>query len=242
MSTVIDIPMPPVLVSDEATQLRELRNYLQRLALTLRTSLQDMDAGVAPVTVRVSGKKSEPAPDQTQITFNALKALIITSADIIEAYYEETERRFSGKYVASSEFGTYSEQTSQRILDNSTATDRLFQNLQQIVSDVGGLKNAIIEVNARIRTGLLYYDADGVPVYGVEVGQRNVKDGEEVFNKYARFTADRLSFFDRNGIEVAYIGDYKLYIKEAEIADGLGLGGYRIETDNGLVFKWEGVK
>lgn len=121
--------------------------------------------------------------------------------------------------------------------DTKTAIDT---DLQKVKDDIATLNFSLVEVNANIKSGLLYYDDEGVPVYGFEIGQRNVIDGEEVFNKYARFTAGRLSFYDQNGSEVAYISDYKLYITHAEVTGTLKLGGYLVDTSNGLAFKWVG--
>lgn len=232
----MDIPLPRITATDEKGQLGEIRRYLYRLAETLRAGGEASAAPTVQVIKRTGGKAD---PEETRVTFNALKSLIITSADIVNAYQDKIERALSGKYVASSEYGTFREETRQRISESSTETARLFTNLQQIVTDIKGLESALIEVSARIRTGLLDYDDTGAPVYGVEVGQRNVVDGEETFRKYARFTADRLSFYDRNGTEVAFVGDYKLYITEAEIAHDLKVGGFRLASENGLAFLWE---
>ena len=116
-----------------------------------------------------------------------------------------------------------------------------------INSDIEALKNeldnivySIIEVNAHIKSGLLYYDENEVPIYGLEIGQINTIDGVEVFNKYARFTAGRLSFYDKNDIEVAYISDYKLYITNAEITGTLKLGAFLIDTSKGFRLKYVG--
>ncbi len=124
--------------------------------------------------------------------------------------------------------------------DLNDAKTAISTDLQGVKDDIATLNFSLVEVNANIKSGLLYYDADGVPVYGFEIGQRNVIDGEEVFNKYARFTAGRLSFYDQNGSEVAYISDYKLYITHAEVTGTLKLGGYLVDTSNGLAFKWVG--
>jgi archaellum component FlaC len=113
-------------------------------------------------------------------------------------------------------------------------------DLQEVKDDIASLNFSLVEVNANIKSGLLYYDDEGVPVYGLEIGQKNVIDGVEVFNKYARFTAGRLSFYDQNGTEVAYISDYKIYITHAEVTGTLKLGGYLVDTTNGLAFKWVG--
>lgn len=117
----------------------------------------------------------------------------------------------------------------------SDAEDRLKELLES--------SNAVlVEVFAHINSGLLYTDENGIPVYGLEVGQRNLVNGQEVFNKYARFTASKLSFYDQNGTEVAYISDKKLYITHVEITVSLTHGGF-VDTamaDKSIVTKWVG--
>lgn len=113
-------------------------------------------------------------------------------------------------------------------------------NLQEVISSVEGIENALIEVNAYIKSGLLTYNAEGVPVYGLEIGQETEIDGEKTFNKFARFTSDRLSFYDQNDSEVAYISDYRLYISEAQISGNLIIGGFIIDSSDGLLFRWAG--
>lgn len=132
--------------------------------------------------------------------------------------------RLEGLYVAQSDFGTYTEETVQDIEANSTGIKQLFTNVQEIITDVENVEHTLIEVNAHIKTGILYYDDDGVPVYGLEVGQRTEIDGEEVFNKYARFTSNKLSFYDQNDNEVAYISDRKLYITHIEVTGSYAIG------------------
>ena len=120
------------------------------------------------------------------------------------------------------------------------AKSALNSDLGKLKDSLDALNSLIVEVNARIKSGLLYYDDNGIPVYGLEVGQMNTVNGVEVFNKFARFTAGRLSFYDNNGTEVAYISDYKIYITHAEVTGTLKLGGYLVDTSNGVTFKWVG--
>ena len=77
-------------------------------------------------------------------------------------------------------------------------------------------------------------------MYGVEVGQTNNVNGEDVFKKFARFTADRLSFYDQNNNEVAYISDYKLYITSVEILYNLIGGGFILDFSRGFTLKFAG--
>ena len=85
-------------------------------------------------------------------------------------------------------------------------------------------------------------DENGLPVIGLEIGQKTTVDGVEVFNKFARFTSNRLSFYDQNGVEVAYVSDYKLYIGNVEIKGSFQEGGYKdfINSNGGIVTKWVG--
>lgn len=204
-----------------------------------------------------------------QKTFAALKDLIIKSADIVEAYYDKINAKLEGLYVAQSDFGIYAEETLNEINANSTGIEQLFENNRTIVSTVDVLEGnvhstsdavnrisretssladevqelyaATIETRAYIKTGMLYEDSSGIPVYGMEIGQTNDVNGDTVFCKFARFTSDRMSFYDRNETEVAYISDYKLYITNAEIAGTLTLTGrFKIYYRGGLAFQWIG--
>ena len=145
-------------------------------------------------------------------------------------------------YVAESDFGIYAEQTSQAIAATSTAIEQFYTDLQQIVTDIEDVEHTLLEVNAHIKSGLLFYDDTGAPVYGLEIGQRTEIDGVETFNKYAQFTADKLAFFDQNGYEVAYISDRKLFISDVEITGSLIMGGFKrmVVPGVGVVTKWIG--
>lgn len=239
----IDIRLPNINADTEAGQLAQIRSYLYQFAEQLKWALNTLETGSigssATLSTPTAGSTS-PEATTPGSTFNSIKSLIIKSADIVNAYYEEISRRLEGDYVAQSEFGTYSEQTSQAISENSSAIEQVFSNIQQITSELEEVKNTLIEVNAYMKSGLLAYDDNGVPIYGLEVGQRNTVDGEEIFNKYARFTANRLSFYDQNDAEVAYMSDYKFYIKNGEITETLKLGAFLIDTRAGFRLKFVG--
>ena len=240
----LDLRMPNINGVTEREQLAQIRSYLYQFIPQLQWALSTIDtSSQSPVAQQVIKEKvTSHTPINAESTFNAIKSLIIKSADIVEAYYEEINQRLEGLYVAESDFGTFVEQTSQDIRQTSTYIEQLFTNLQAIVTDIENMTHTLVEVNAHIKTGLLYYDDDGVPVHGLEIGQRNTIDGEEVFNKFARFTADRLSFYDQNDQELAYISDYKLYITHVQIRGSLQEGGYKdfIDADGGIVTKWVG--
>lgn len=130
----------------------------------------------------------------------------------------------------------------------SDTVSGLGEGQKALENTVGGISETldtvysqILQTEAYIRTGLLYEDGNGHPVYGLEIGQTNTVDGQTVFDKFARFSADRLSFFDSNDTEVAYISDYKLFITNAEITGSLRIvDRFKIYYNNGLAFQWIG--
>ena len=241
---MIDIRLPNINAHTEREQLSQVKSYLYQFAEQIQFAFNSIETSAPSVqtqtpTVMVSGGSSSV---DAQATFNAVKGLIIKSADIINSYCDAIETRLSGVYVAESDFGSYAELTEQNVSATSKEIELLYKNIQTILTDIESLEYAIIEANAHIRSGILYYNEGGIPVYGLEVGQKNTIDGVEVFNKYARFTADRLSFYDKNDSEVAYISDYKLYIRNVEITYRFRIGGLEdtVMPSGDVVTRWVG--
>ena len=277
----IELRMPNITGPTDKERLHQMQSYLYQVVEQLNWALQNVDTTnasvVAPTAKSLLPSDVITTPDP-QSTFNSIKSLIIKSAEIVEAYADEISRRIEGRYVAQSDFGTFSENTTQDIVETSTNLNRVFSHIQEVKTGVDtsleklseevgkvdakaaetaktigediqtikdGLKSitsTLVEVTANINSGILYTDANGVPVYGIEVGQRTTKDGVEVFNKFARFIADRLSFYDRNGVEVAYISDRRLYIYNVEITGIFKMGGLvtTVLPNGDVVEKWVG--
>ena len=218
---------------------RELRRYLFRLAFQLQNALDGLESGqIAQGKTLQATEKRVEAGESPEQSFQKIKSLIIRSADIVEAYSEELYHRLAGDYLAVSDFGTYREETEATLEATSREIAQHYDNIQTLESDYAGLQKTVLAVQASIKTGLLYYEGDGTPVYGMEIGQRETVDGVEAFHKFARFTADRLSFYDTGGNEVAYISDYRLHITHARVTGSLSLGKYRVDASDGLVCKW----
>lgn len=226
----IDLRFPNITATTEEGQLKQMQSYMHQLVQQLNWAFTQVNGGAA-VTLMSAGAGSNGSSGadggaDAVVRFNDLKSLIIKSADIINAYYEVISQRLSSEFVAISDFGTFTEQATQDIEANSTYISQHFTDMQQIVTDIENLEHSLIDVNARIKSGLLYYGEDGAPVYGLEIGQRTEIDGVEVFHKYARFTAEKLSFYDGNGIEVAYISGQKLFISHVEVTGTYTIGGF----------------
>ena len=240
---MINIRLPNITANTEQGQLLQVKSYLHQLVQELNWALTSIETGSNTQVAKKDASGKAVTKEEMATTFNELKSLIIKSSATVTAYSEAAEERYRSMYVAQSDFGTYKEEASQTITKNSKSIESFYEDVQEIITDLETLEHSLIEVNANIKSGLLYYDDSGVPMYGVEVGQRTSIDGVEVFDKFARFTSDRLSFYDRNDNEVAYISDYKLYITHVEIRGSLKEGGYKdiIAADGGIVTKWVGI-
>lgn len=239
----IQIPTPNITASNDRERLQQMQSYLYRMAQQLQWAFDTLGTGsnaVSQTQMLPSQNTNKVANQDT--AFAGLKDLIIKSADIVNAYYVQISKRLEGKYVAQSDFGTYTEQTSQEIQENSNNINQLFSNVRTLSDTVDEMYNSTLSTSAYIKTGLLAEKEDGTPIYGLEVGQTNSVDGVQFFDKFARFTADRLSFYDRNDIEVAYISDYHLHITNASISGTLTLmDQFEISCDSASVdFNWMG--
>ena len=161
------------------------------------------------------------------------------SIDGLKIRNEDLEGKVSGLELTTESFKTYVEETfisNDEFHRYRTEAEQTAEGFEQRFERVEG---DIRETNAHINSGLLGNTDAGDPIYGIEVGQRNLIDGVETFDKYARFTADRLSFYDANNTEVSYIGDYKQVITNAEVLDTFKVGKFVFDTSNGLALRWE---
>ena len=246
----INIRLPNINATTEAGQLQQIRSYLYQFAEQIKWAMETVESGQSSESIVQQGGVggSDPSEEaKAMSTFNEVKSLIIKSADIVDAYYEEIDKliSLSGKYVAQSEFGTYAEETNQAIDATSTQVLQSLSKIETIESDVDGIADSIKEKESYIRYGYVGTTLDDTGIAtndapGIEIGDYNNLDGAEN-RRYARFTAYGLELFgDTIDVPVAYIKQSKLYITNAEITGTLQLGGYRIDTSNGLSFKWIG--
>lgn len=233
----INLRLPNITGRTAEEKISQLQSYLYQVVEELNLSLTTVNSSIE--SKGSYAKSSESASKNTQSAqnvFNSIKDLIIKSADIINAYCEELQKTYDGLYVAESDFGTFQQETNQKIIENSQSITSLFVDLQTINAEV----KSSMTTNAWIRTGLID-EVDGVPVYGVEVGQSTEQDSVTVFNKFARFTAGGIYFY-LPGISdpVAWMSGTTLHIKNAEISSSLKLGGYMLDLSDGIAFKWVG--
>lgn len=218
----------------------QIQSFLHQLVDDLNYALQNIDSQANEVKVIATTSATKAAEEKSpKATFGEIKALIIKSADIVESFYDEFTKKLEGSYVAHSDFGTYINETSQTITEMADGLTQQFANLQKIITTIG--EEQLINVHATIKSGVVD-EVDGVPIYGIYVGQETEDENGKKFKSFARFTSNRLSFYDSNENEVAYISDRRLYITNAEITGSLTLGGFvdTVIPGKGVVTRWVG--
>lgn len=249
----IDIRLPQITGASEREQLAQVKSYLFQLAQQLQYALgaigtSESSSPAAPQVVRQTVSTAPARPSLgVEATFNSLKALIIKSAEIVDAYYDEINKRLYSEYKALSDFGTYTEITEKLVTETAGFREETYTRFSSIETDFGELekvtkgyiKSGIIVDSLSAEEAKSYGKPTGDSLIGIEVGETV----DETFTKYARFTANRLSFYDQNDVEVAYISNYKLYISNVEITSSYKIGGLKDTVDastGDVVTKWVG--
>lgn len=234
---MINIRFPNINGSTERVQLEQIKRYLFQFAEDLNYAVNTIENNQNTISEQVSLNNSSSAnattPEALNEQFNALKPLIIKSADIVNAYYEEVNSLLRGEYEALSDYGNFKQTTELALKETS---DSITQNYTLLETINDWKRNT----EAYIRTGWLNDDnTSQTPVYGMEVGQDITVDGETIFKKYARYTADKITFFDGYGNEMGYLSGKTLYINNIIIKGALYLGDIKFDTSQGgVAAKW----
>lgn len=228
----VDLILPRIDGKTPQQQLLQIKNYLFQMREQLQFALynlstENFSAEGRNLLIQSLYGESGGAVEQDN-RYQELKALIIKTAHTVEVKYNEIVNILDYEYVSNSEFGDYQETARAEITETAKSITQDYVLKTELDTALSPFESYITDTNAYIRTGLLYETSAGVPIYGVEIGQRSTQiiDGEEVVvmdNLVSRFTSDRLSFFQGEA-EVAYISNKRLYITDAEIAGTLTVG------------------
>ena len=251
---MIDLRLPNITATTEAGKLQQVQSYMYQLVEQLNWALNNIDSisTQPPSTVGTTAHTAQE--DEAASNFNSIKGLIIKSADIVNAYYEEISRKLEGLYVAEANFpegsAKYIEKTSAETLANSTNINTLFTNTQTISSNVSNINNVlktgedcttILGASAWVNIGVIGHDSAGFPIYGMEIGQVNEENGVEVYRRFAQYRSDGVHLFDQNGTEVVELSSSRMIIKtSAEFQGSISHGGFidSVQPDRSVVTRW----
>jgi hypothetical protein len=257
----IDIRLPNINGRTEAEQLVQIRSYLYQFAEQLQWALNTMEKSNSSDNIVIQDAVGNVLKESKEAiaydTFNSIKNLIIKSADIVEAYYEEIDKmiELNGRYVAQADFGEggvakYIKDTNMSISATSEYVEQQFTKTETIegVEEVSeySLKDfdsRIRKQEGTIRSGNVRttLTTDGETI-GIEIGEMDTINGVAK-SRYATFSAAGIELYDGSPDTppVAYISKNKIYITSAEFIGNVKMNKYKLDLSNGIAFKWEEV-
>ena len=236
---------PNITGANEVERSKQIERYLFQLTRDLNFALKSVKASETKYKQTSQGgtEKGSQATtgEETPVeTFAKIKALIIKSADIVNAYYEVISRKLEGLYVAESDFGTFKQETEANFQATSTSITQQYISIQEIEDIVNNLSE-LRKDHCYIRTGWL---DDNQTIAGVEIGKYSeTEDGTDI--GFARFTTDELAFYDGQGTEeankLAWFSKYRSYFRNVKLIGNVEFdNGYIIDQSDGLAFRWAG--
>jgi len=234
---------PPITPSgDNAQAIQQLHSYLYRMAEQLNIALTSLGAeNFADPQVKGLISGGAVTTEQAQTEYNNLKSLIVSTAHTITSLMDVMEADLASTYLAISDFGTFEEGLDNRI---TLGAEGFLQDFGYLAK-INAADEYIINSDQYIKAGLLYFDTDGLPRYGVAVGEKLTTltvNGEETVAREglaATFTSDRLSFW-QNDTEVAWVSSNQLYIREINLQDSMVMGNWQVSHTDGFTIKWVG--
>ena len=240
-----DIQLPNIQGATIEAKFLQLSNYIFQLAQNLDFIVNDLDGRTG--TEVIAGGVSRQAPSSSssgkdkldKLTFTELKSLIITSADIVEAYSDKIQTMLVKEYIAQSDYGKYVEQFRSSLEAAADLLKATITGEQCIVTPGGEVET--ININGFIKAGVVGTEGDN-PVLGVAIGQSTSIDDVESFSKSVQLASGKLSFFDSTDQmnPVAWISGNMLYIRHAQIVETITLGDYILDATDGIAFNWKG--
>lgn len=239
---------PPSATGGQAEQVRNLYSYLYQLTDHLNAAFVALDAwgsDASGTSVSAAGASGGMSADQAR-QYNELKALIIKTGTVTKEYADKLVASLDSVYIAQSEWGTYEEQIHQDIEATASGIVESY-NFQ---SQIDALDDYRIEASGYILRGIIGYDEDNVPIFGIAIGQ-DLKTTEvtidgvtykqvDMTKNLATYTADGITFW-LNGVAVARLNQQELSITRAVITEKITLGDWEIATNGTGINKQVGT-
>lgn len=239
---------PPSATGGQAEQVRNLYSYLYQLTDHLNAAFVALDAGgsdASGASASAAGASGGMSADQAR-QYNELKALIIKTGTVTKEYADKLVASLDSVYIAQSEWGTYEEKIHQDIEATASGIVESY-NFQ---SQIDALDDYRVEASGYILRGIIGYDEDNVPIFGIAIGQ-DLKTTEvtidgvtykqvDMTKNLATYTADGITFW-LNGVAVARLNQQELSITRAVITEKITLGDWEIATNGTGINKQVGT-
>jgi hypothetical protein len=210
----------------------------------LRALIQKTGDAVNKSVISLEKNFSEKTDSQEKSIQEITKDVTKNSENI-----EELTLALENDYVSSSAFGDYME--GQKMAISASASGLVQQyKLDTVLTaadEIASFKTWQSTTEGYIKTGLLFYEEDGVGKYGVAISEdlsQVIVDGvvqRESSNLLATFTAGKLSFW-MHGMEAAYFSNQALYVTNVTVLGGLEVANLLVtKNQKGTIIKWVGA-
>lgn len=250
----LNLTPPPGLRGDEKSQLVQMHSFLFRLTEQLNAALIATDERITAAE-KVTGLKAVETGDKPPLTeqYTSLKSLIVKTAHTVRTEMDVIEASLRKDYIAKSEWGTYEENlkadfesTAEGVIEDYGFVASI-ENLDRLAA---GFDSYIVEASGYIKRGIIGYNDDSSPIFGIAIGQ-DLKsttvtvDGVEyeeidTTRNLATYTATGITFW-QNGQEVAWFTNSELVCNNISVNSRVRLGGkWEISHTNGFTVKWIG--
>lgn len=250
--------LPPILSGSAENQLRQLRDYLVRMARELPgPDSGKIEAAVAEAVQRSGRSSGQDAAAAARSQAARLKDLIVKTADEIYTAMDRIETDMSGLYVAKSDFGEYTETVETTIVQTARDTVESFNFQAQIdaaTADRSRLEQYLTQISGEIRRGVIIDPDSGDPVLGIAISQNLSFTGNTqteaglVYYEltpgqtFGLYTSTGWQFWI-NGVKRGWFDseDGMLHVAQIVVEDRLQLGdGWLMTSTNGFGVRYIG--
>ena len=240
-------------------QLAALRDYLVRMAKDLNTAT-DRQVIVKAANEAVS-KSEKKTVEDIRAQAEAIKALIIKTADEITAYTDSKTEIYNSLYVAQSDFGSYYELIESDVESTARGTVESYHYSDLITAAQNTANGAATsaeayrnELNGQIRRGIMEDPSTHELHLGIAISESLVFTGETQTSGghtyYRLASGQTLGLYTStgwqfwiNGVKRGWFSseDSMLHVSNIVVEDRLQLGDdWEITTNNGFGLRYIG--
>lgn len=243
------ISPPNITAETDTGKLAQLQSFLFQLVEQLNyvNNTIEIDQITDETRSALGNVVSDRINKELKNQYDQVKSIVVKTADLVQASYDQLSTELHSNYVAQSEFGAYTESANARIDANASSITQYYTRLTDLETNVNTVDAAFTsykqQTSAYIKTGYLYdetVDGVSVPRYGLAIGESLVSvdaDGNEVYykeNQCATIIAGELAFW-QNGVKIAYFNGTKLVVTSS-----IQIGDWLVTNENGLTFRYIG--
>ena len=249
--------LPPMLSGSADNQLRQLRDYLVRMARDLPTEAQIAQAVSQSVAKAKASGGGQDAVQTAMSQAQNLKALIIKTADDVAHEFDQVISVMRDQYVAISDYGSYYEQIETQVEQTARGTVEGYNYQAQIDAldrANTSLEQYLTQITGEIRRGVIIDPDTHEETIGIVISQElhftgATKDvnGETYYyldsgQTTGVYTSTGWQFWI-NGYKRAWLDaiDGMLHVVQIVVEDRLQFGDdWVITTNNGFGLRYIG--